>query len=136
MTGETQPARPLSPHLQIWRWHITMAASIAHRASGVALYAGLLILAAWALALAADPIHFDRLTGALHSPVGLVVLFLITLAVFFHLANGVRHLVWDLGFGFSKQTADKTALAVIAIAIAATVLFWLRLSALGALGHG
>ena len=136
MTGETQPARPLSPHLQIWRWHITMAASIAHRASGVALYAGLLILAAWALALAADPIHFDRLTGALHSPVGLVVLFLITLAVFFHLANGVRHLVWDLGFGFRKQTADKTALAVIAIAIAATVLFWLRLSALGALGHG
>jgi succinate dehydrogenase / fumarate reductase cytochrome b subunit len=116
--------RPLSPHMQIWRWHVTMAASILHRVTGVALWVGLLILVAWLYALAAGPVAFSAVAGALASLPGLAILFMVTLSLFFHLANGIRHLAWDLGFGFQLKTADATAWGAGLFALAANLGFW------------
>jgi len=113
--------RPLSPHLQVWRWHITMATSIFHRATGVALYVGALIAAGWAMALAAGPAAYVAYMGCLGSPLGLLVLFGLTLSIFFHLANGVRHLFWDAGEGLSLKTADMTAAAAMAFSVVAAI---------------
>ncbi|HLK26006.1 MAG TPA: succinate dehydrogenase, cytochrome b556 subunit [Caulobacteraceae bacterium] len=116
--------RPLSPHILAWRWHVTMATSILHRLTGAALYVGALILVGWALALASGPDAYDLYAGALGSPLGLIVLIGLSLCLFFHLANGIRHLVWDFGRGFAPKTADATAWLVLAIAVAATVALW------------
>ncbi|HEY1447469.1 MAG TPA: succinate dehydrogenase, cytochrome b556 subunit [Caulobacteraceae bacterium] len=131
-----ESARPLSPHVQIWRWHVTMTASILHRAAGLLLYFGLLILAGWALALGEGRTAFAAWSGLMSSWPGLALWFLITLSGFFHLANGIRHLAWDIGFGFKPKTADVTALIALGFAIVATVGFWLRLSAFGVFDHG
>lgn len=120
-TGQSTGGRPLSPNWQAWRWHVTMAASILHRLAGIGLYFGLLILAGWALSLKLGPDAFGGYAGALASPVGYVVLFLIVAGWLFHLANGVRHLLWDIGKGFKIRTADATAWLAIAFAALGTV---------------
>lgn len=117
--------RPMSPHLQVWRWHVTMAGSILHRATGVALYVGLLVLAGWVLALAGGADSYGAYMGLLGSPLGLLVLFGLTVAFLYHLANGVRHLFWDTGHGFEPKTADMTGWAVIVFALVASVLIWI-----------
>ncbi|MFC3067972.1 succinate dehydrogenase, cytochrome b556 subunit [Phenylobacterium soli] len=116
--------RPLSPHLQVWRWHITMATSILHRATGVALYVGALIAAAWAVSLAKGPEAYAQFKGLMGSPLGKVVMFGLTLSFFYHLANGVRHLVWDMGKGLDVKTANATAVLVFAFTAAATIAVW------------
>jgi succinate dehydrogenase / fumarate reductase cytochrome b subunit len=131
-----ESARPLSPHVQIWRWHVTMTASILHRAAGLLLYLGLLLLAGWALSLAEGKTALTGYSSLMSSWPGLALWFLITLSGFFHLANGIRHLAWDIGFGFKPKTADVTALIALGFAIVATVGFWLRLSAFGVFTHG
>ncbi len=123
--------RPRSP-FWIWRWHVTMACSILHRVTGVALYLGALILAAWAVSLAAGPDRYQAFTGLMGSLLGQVVLFLVALSAFYHLANGVRHLVWDAGYGFQPKTADASAIAALVFAGAATAVFWVVLSRAGA----
>jgi succinate dehydrogenase / fumarate reductase cytochrome b subunit len=128
-----QAARPLSPHLQVWRWHITMFCSIANRAAGIALYVGGLILAGWATALAMGPEAYGDYKHALGSPLGKLVLFGLTVAVFYHLAAGVRHLVWDAGKGFQLKTADATAAAAIAFAVVAAIAVWIVAGMSGAL---
>src|SRR6201989_2338557 len=80
--------RPMSPHLQVWRWHVTMATSILHRATGMALYVGLLLVAGWVVALASGAEAFDTYRALLGSPLGLVVLFGLIVAFLYHLANG------------------------------------------------
>ena len=125
-------ARPLSPHLQIWRWHLTMAASILHRATGVALYVGALILMGWTLALAAGPEGYVAFKTLMGSMAGKIVLFVITLAVFFHLANGLRHLAWDAGYGFNPKAADRTGVAAMAFAIVAAAVAWFLAAMTGA----
>ncbi len=116
--------RPLSPHLQVWRWHVTMLGSILHRASGMALYAGALIAAGWATSLASGPRAFDAYRGLLGSPLGKLVLIGLTFSAFFHLANGVRHLFWDGGVGFSPRIASASAAGAIAFGAAATAAVW------------
>lgn len=116
--------RPMSPHVQVWRWHITMATSIMHRASGVGLYVGALILACWAVSLARGPETYDRFKALLASPVGQVVLFLLTAGVFYHLANGIRHLVWDTGKGFALKSANASSWFVLFFTAAATLVLW------------
>jgi succinate dehydrogenase / fumarate reductase cytochrome b subunit len=120
--------RPVSPNIQlgggIWRWHITMAASIFHRASGMALYVGALLVMAWALSLAAGPDAYGAFSTLAGGIVGRIVLIGLTLAVFYHLGNGIRHLVWDAGYGFKPQTATNSAWLVILAAIVATAAFW------------
>ncbi|MDR3511593.1 MAG: succinate dehydrogenase, cytochrome b556 subunit [Caulobacteraceae bacterium] len=116
--------RPLSPHMQVWRWHITMLGSILHRATGVALYAGALIATGWAASLAAGPDAYQGYCGLLGSPLGKLVLIGLTFSAFYHMANGVRHLFWDSGRGFVPSTANATTAAVIAFGVVATVAVW------------
>lgn len=126
-------ARPMSPHLSVWRWHITMATSILHRATGVALYVGALIAAAWAIALAKGPEAYGDFKALMGSPIGLIVMFGLTVSFFYHLANGVRHLVWDAGHGFEVKSANVTSVAVFAFAAGATVVVWIIAAMTGAL---
>ena len=126
-------ARPLSPHLQVWRWHITMFCSIAHRATGIALYAGALILAAWAVSLASGPECYAVFMATLGSPLGKLVLFGLTVSIFYHLASGIRHLVWDAGYGFQPRTADLTSAVCIAFGIVAAIAVWGLAAVSGAL---
>jgi succinate dehydrogenase / fumarate reductase cytochrome b subunit len=116
----------------IWRWHVTMAASILHRAAGVGLYLGALVVMAWALSLAGGPDSYAGFTGLAGSLAGKVVLFGLTLCAFYHLANGLRHLFWDAGYGFEVQTANTTAWLAIAAAILASVAFWALILMTGA----
>ena len=125
--------RPMSPHAQIWRWHITMVASIAHRITGVALYGAALVLAAWALALASGPDAYGLFTAVAGSIAGRIVLIGLSFSLFYHLANGVRHLVWDAGYGFVPKTADATAWTVIGVSVAATIAFWAVVASTGGL---
>jgi len=135
MTDATKAARerPLSPFVSVWRWHITMAASIAHRVTGVALYAAALIAAAWAISLASGPDAYAAFKAVMASPIGLVVMFGLTVSFFYHLANGVRHLVWDMGRGFDIKTANASAVLVIAFALAASIAIWVIAAMTGAI---
>lgn len=125
--------RPLSPHTTIWRWHLTMATSILHRASGCALYGGGLILAVWAMTLAAGPEAYGTFKAVMGSFPGKIVIFALTLATFYHLAKGIQHLIWDAGHGYNLKTATMGAIATIAFAVAATLAVWIIAAMTGAL---
>lgn len=114
----------MSPHLQVWRWHITMLTSILHRVTGVGIYLGALILAAWAISLAAGPEAYALFLGIMGSWLGKLVLLGMSASLFFHLGNGVRHIVWDFGHGLSKEDASASSFAVLGFAIAATGAVW------------
>ncbi len=123
MSGATNP-RPLSPHLQIWRWHVTMATSIFHRATGVALYATTALLVAWLVSLASGPEVYAPVEAFLQGALGQAALFAALVALAYHLANGVRHLAWDTGAHLNPKAAGVSAWLAIAFAIAApTALF-------------
>ena len=100
---------PLSPHLTIYHWPITMAASITHRATGMALATGTLLLAWWVIAAASGPHAYAVFIGVANSALGEVVLYLFIWTLSFHFLNGIRHLAWDLGYGFKVPTAQLTA---------------------------
>jgi succinate dehydrogenase / fumarate reductase cytochrome b subunit len=114
----------MSPHLSVWRWHITMATSILHRATGIALYVGALIAAAWAMSLAGGPEAYAMFKALLGSPLGKLVMFGLSVCLFYHLGNGVRHLVWDSGHGLDVKSANASAVTVLAFTIAATIAAW------------
>lgn len=126
-------ARPLSPHLQIWRWHVTMFGSILHRACLIAMYGGALILVAWLLALASGPEAYGTFKALLGSLLGKLVLIGLTFAIFFNLASSVRHAVWDLGKGFTPKFSDMMVVASVAFAIVATAVVWMIAASTGAL---
>jgi succinate dehydrogenase / fumarate reductase cytochrome b subunit len=119
--------------MSIWRWHITMASSIAHRVTGCALYVGALIVAGWALALAGGPSSYQLYMELLGSWIGKVVLFGLTLSLFYHMANGIRHLVFDSGKGFDLKWADFGAAFAFTFAVVITVLVWVFAAFTGAL---
>jgi len=106
--------RPLSPHLQIYRWPITMAASITHRVTGIALAAGLVLLAWWLLAAATGPDAYGLFARLAGNVIGEIVLFGFLWSLAYHLLNGIRHLAWDIGYGFRVPTARITAVLVFA----------------------
>lgn len=118
-------SRPLSPHLQIYRWQWTMAMSILHRATGVALTVGTLLLTWWLVAAAVGPQAFATVQGVIGSPIGLLALFGWTFALYYHLAAGIRHLVWDAGYSFDLPSAEKGAYLVIAASAVLTVGTWI-----------
>ena len=130
----TPAERPLSPHLQVWRWHVTMLASILHRVSGVALYVGAFVVAGWTVALASGPDAYGDYMGLLGSPFGLLLMLGLTAALFYHLANGLRHLTWDAGRGLNPKLADMTGIAVIVFTVLATAATWFIVWQAGALG--
>lgn len=119
--------RPLSPHISVYRWPITMVLSILHRITGLANAAGLVILAAWLVSAAAGPAQYADFTALAGSFVGQAALIALSFSFFYHLANGVRHLFWDAGYGFEKSQANASAWFVIALALLATLGFWLLL---------
>lgn len=124
--------RPLSPHLQVWRFTVTMAASITHRGAGVALYGGSVLLTLWLFALAASPALFSALTGFIQSPVGFVIVAGFVWSLCFHLLNGLRYLYWDSGRGFALKTARMTAWMVfIASVVIAALILWAGYAAAG-----
>ena len=116
--------RPLSPHLQIYKPQLTSVLSISHRATGVGLAAGLLLLTWWLLAAAAGPDSFTVVQDFLGSWLGYLILFGFSYAPMFHLCNGVRHLFWDAGWGFELDTVYKSGWAVVIASVALTVLAW------------
>ena len=126
-------ARPLSPHLLHWRWHVTLAASITNRLTGGATYLGMLILAGWALALASGPDAYAGYMSVIGSLPGKVVMFGLTFALFFHLAGGLRHLFWDFGRGLRPSVADATAWGSYVFALTATIAVWGAAAGMGVL---
>lgn len=120
-----QAGRPLSPHLQVYRWYFTMALSIAHRASGLALTGGLFLLVLWLVCLATGPQAYAGFEWWMTSILGRLVMVALTFVLMFHAANGVRHLFWDMGYGFALETARRSGQAAIATAAVLTVLIWL-----------
>ena len=117
--------QPLSPHLQIYRLPFIVVMSITHRATGVGLIAGALLLVYWLVAAASGRETYGDAQRLLGSTSGTVVLFLFTWALYYHMANGIRHLAWDLGYGFKLESADRSGIIVIAASLVLTVLTWL-----------
>ncbi|MDA9108999.1 succinate dehydrogenase, cytochrome b556 subunit [Woeseiaceae bacterium] len=120
----TRP-RPLSPHLTIYRWPITMILSIMHRATGVALSIGMLVFIAWIATVAFNESGYNFLVTILKSWLGQLVLFLWSFAFFLHFCNGIRHLYWDTGRGFNKDKVEFSARLVLLSTIFLTSFFWL-----------
>lgn len=116
--------RPLSPHLQIYKPQITSVMSILHRITGVALAVGTLLLIYWLAAAAGGPESYAAAQGFMASPIGLLLLFGWTLAFFYHLSNGIRHLFWDAGYGFELPTVYKSGWAALIAAAVLTILSW------------
>jgi len=117
--------RPLSPHLQIYRPQITSTLSILHRMTGVGMALGAALVVWWLLAAATGPEYFALVDGLLTSWLGLLVLLGLTWALCYHLLNGIRHLFWDMGYGFELETVDRTGIAVAVGSGVLTVLLWL-----------
>ena len=116
--------RPLSPHLQVYKWQITMTMSILHRASGMILVAGAFGLAWWLLAIAAGGEHYATAAACLASPFGQLALFGFSLALVYHLLNGIRHLLWDAGFGFEIPEFYATGWTVAVLTVVLTAAIW------------
>lgn len=117
--------RPLSPHLQVYKFEWTMAMSITHRITGVGLAVGTLLLTWWLVAAAAGPESFARAQKFIGSGLGLLLMFGWTWALFYHLANGIRHLVWDAGYSFELKNAEKGAYIVAGASLGLTILAWI-----------
>lgn len=117
--------RPLSPHLQIYGWQISMLTSTLHRLSGIGLSLGSLLLAIWLCSAAAGPDAFAVANGIAASWFGLILMFCWSLALFYHLCNGIRHLVWDFGVGLELETAKTTGYVAIGVAVALTLIAWI-----------
>lgn len=116
--------RPLSPHLQIYKWQVQMMTSIVHRITGVALAAGTLLVVAGLVHLAAGEESYSHFKAVAGSPAGLALLFGWSWALFYHLCNGIRHLLQDAGFGFEIPQFLRSSWLSIAGSILLTVLVW------------
>jgi succinate dehydrogenase / fumarate reductase cytochrome b subunit len=123
LPGPRRP-RPLSPHLSIYRLTMTMAMSIAHRISGAALYVGVLLLAWFLIAASADAATFAVFSEFIRSIIGRLILFGFSWALFHHLVGGVRHIVWDAGYGLDAPLRDQMAWATLIGGFALTILVW------------
>lgn len=116
--------RPLSPHLQVYRLPLAAITSITHRVTGIALTGGAVVLVAWLYAAATNPEYFKWWQTALMSPIGLVCCTGWSIALFYHLCAGIRHLLWDAGYGLKKETVNATNFVVIACALLLTAATW------------
>lgn len=117
--------RPLSPHLQVYRPQVTSVLSIFHRLTGVVLAFAALLLTYWLASAAYGPESFERAQMVMESWFGRLVLFGFTFSLFYHLCNGIRHLGWDLGWGFDLIKLRVTGVLVIIASMGLTVLSWM-----------
>jgi len=116
--------RPLSPHLSVYKWQVANTLSILHRATGVFMSLGALAFAAWIISAALGEASYVQVLEWFAGPLGLLVLFGLSFAFFYHLGNGIRHLVWDAGYGFDKHVARMSGWATFIGALLATAAFW------------
>jgi succinate dehydrogenase / fumarate reductase cytochrome b subunit len=123
-SADAKASRPLSPHLQIYRWPLTMAMSILHRATGIALYGGTILLAWWLIAAASGETYFNFVNGIFGSWIGLIVLFGYTFVLVHHMLGGLRHFIWDFGYGLDRPARDRLALINIVGSVAITIVLW------------
>jgi succinate dehydrogenase / fumarate reductase, cytochrome b subunit len=124
--------RPLSPHLTIYRWPVTMLTSITHRVTGMGLTFGALVLAWWLVSISNGPEGWQSFHAIMDTVPGLLVLFGFTWSLVFHFLNGVRHLAWDLGYGFPKEVSERNSMIILLLSLlGAAVIF-----AMAWTGHG
>jgi succinate dehydrogenase / fumarate reductase cytochrome b subunit len=123
--AESPAARPLSPHLQIYRLTLTMLMSIVHRITGAALYVGTVLLAWWLIAAASGPNAYAVFQSVASSFLGRVVLLGYTWALIHHMLGGVRHLIWDTGAGFGPAECEWLARANLIGSIVLTIVLWI-----------
>jgi|TARA_B100001559_G_C16305327_1_gene531611 succinate dehydrogenase / fumarate reductase, cytochrome b subunit len=121
----TNNQNPLSPHVQIYRWHISSLLSITHRISGVINLLSLILIFFWVLFLSFGESNYELFLFILNSFVGKFILLGFTWSMSFHLLSGIRHLVWDFGYGFEIRTANISGIIVIISSLILTVIFWL-----------
>jgi len=124
--------RPLSPHLQVYRWQITMTMSILHRVTGVILTVGAFALAWWLLALATGGDAYATAAECLSSTLGKLLLFGFSLALVYHLLNGIRHLAWDAGLGFEIPEFYASGWTVAVLTVVFTAAIWFVVLGAGA----
>ncbi len=115
--------RPLSPHIAVYRWQITMALSSLHRITGLLLSLGAFVLAVWLIALAGGSATYEEVQQVLAASWFKVPLIGWAFCFFFHLCNGVRHLVWDTGAGFERAQIAASGWTVVVAAVVATAVF-------------
>jgi succinate dehydrogenase / fumarate reductase cytochrome b subunit len=118
-------ARPLSPHLQIYKPQLTSVLSIMHRATGVFLTIGTVLLSYWLIAAASGLEAYEHAQGVIGSMLGQLLLFLWTLSLFYHLCNGIRHLCWDAGYGLDIDSVYRSGRHVIWVPIVLTLICWI-----------
>ncbi|MEM6902253.1 MAG: succinate dehydrogenase, cytochrome b556 subunit [Pseudomonadota bacterium] len=123
-TNAPPRARPLSPHLQVYRLPLVAVLSITHRITGVGNSLGLLLLTAWLIAAASGPEAYELAMGLFGSIFGRFLLFCWSLSVFYHLCNGIRHMIWDVGYGLELRDAYKSGYAVMILAVLLTGASW------------
>jgi len=116
---------PLSPHLQIYRWHISSLLSITHRISGVINLLALILIFFWLLVLSLGESNYELFLLIINSFFGKFILIGFTWSMSFHILSGIRHLVWDLGYGFEIKTANISGIIVIICSLVLTIIFWL-----------
>jgi succinate dehydrogenase / fumarate reductase cytochrome b subunit len=116
--------RPISPHLQIYRWPLPMAMSILHRVTGGALYFGILLIAWWLLAAGSGPNEYGKVGAFFGSAFGRLLLLGYTWALVHHMLGGIRHLIWDSGHGFDPNEREWLSLATVVGSVAVTVVLW------------
>ncbi len=117
--------RPLSPHLRVYRPQLTSVLSICHRLAGVALALGTLVLVYWLVAAASGEVAYETASALLGSFLGRLLLFGWSVALFYHLCNGIRHLFWDAGYGLELPMVHRTGWAVLVATVALTLLSWI-----------
>ncbi len=117
--------RPLSPHLQVYRLQLTSVLSIIHRMTGAALAAGTLLLVYWLVATAAGEAAFETARTVIGSFIGRLFLFGWSFALFYHLCNGIRHLLWDMGYGLELPALYRSGWVMLAAAVALTPASWI-----------
>jgi succinate dehydrogenase / fumarate reductase, cytochrome b subunit len=117
--------RPLSPHLQVYKWQLTSVMSVLHRATGIALSIGALYLVVWVAFASASPAVYAQFQDFNTSILGRIFLGGWLFCGYYHLANGIRHLFWDAGYGFELKDAYRSGWIVVAVALIATVVSWL-----------
>jgi succinate dehydrogenase / fumarate reductase, cytochrome b subunit len=121
-------SRPLSPHVQVWRWHPTMASSILHRATGVANYIGAVLVSVWLVLLASGPEAYAVWEDLQAGPLGILVTLAFigfTFSVTYHLLNGLRHLAWDAGLGFDVKGSNLRSILIIGGSAVITAIIWI-----------
>lgn len=117
--------RPLSPHLQVYKPQMTSVLSILHRATGIVIALGALVIAYWLWSIAMGADRYECIQWLLSSVIGRIFMFIWTICTFYHLCNGIRHLLWDIGYGFELDQAYLSGKLVLVFTVVFTIVAWI-----------